>query len=466
MSKNSVISLFFLFALSVCGLSQTVVPDANFEQALIDLGLDSGPLDGMVPTSNINLLTSLDVSEKNIADLTGIEDFTALTVLDCSINQLTSLNLSQNINLKELYFFNNQIASIDVSMLKDLKILWCQNNLLEIVNITQNPNIISLVCRNNLLKSLDVTKNASLVVLAFEKNDISSIDLTNNPILNRLQCGGNTLTYLDISKNLNIAYISCEENEITAIDTSNNLNLSTLICYSNKLSELDLCKNSSLVVIDCNNNTLCRLHLNNGNNSFAIADFRLNSSLGCVVVDNPLNIPINWEPLNFSGYVSSQNQCANTVKVDNLSDVFTATPYRLQTLINGNYFTQSGGNGTMLNSGDVISISQTIYIYNENFCDSNETSFNVIISEESFYIPKYFTPNNDGNHDVWMVKDLTNNIKDIAIFDPYGKLLKSLGPNVGWNGTFNGKPMETNDYWYVITFQTGEVIKGHFTLKR
>jgi len=65
-----------------------------------------------------------------------------------------------------------------------------------------------------------------------------------------------------------------------------------------------------------------------------------------------------------------------------------------------------------------------------------------------------------------MVKDLTNNIKDIAIFDPYGKLLKSLGPNVGWNGTFNGKPMETNDYWYVITFQTGEVIKGHFTLKR
>ena len=79
MSKNSVISLFFLFALSVCGLSQTVVPDANFEQALIDLGLDSGPLDGMVPTSNINLLTSLDVSEKNI----GIEHFTAHTVLDC-----------------------------------------------------------------------------------------------------------------------------------------------------------------------------------------------------------------------------------------------------------------------------------------------------------------------------------------------------------------------------------------------
>ena len=199
---------------------------------------------------------------------------------------------------------------------------------------------------------------------------------------------------------------------------------------------------------------------------FAVPDFRLNNSLGCVIVDNPLNIPINWEPFNFSGYVSSQNQCTNTVNVDGLSDIFSGSPYTLPALINGNYFKQSGGNGIMLNSGDVVSTSQTIYIYNETFCDSNETSFNVIISEESFYIPKYFTPNNDGNHDFWIVKDFTNTIKDIAIFDHYGKLLKSLGPNVGWNGTFNGKPMETNDYWYVITFQTGDVIKGHFTLKR
>ena len=64
MGKNYVTCLFYLLVISVCGFSQTVVPDANFEQALIDLGLDSGPLDGMVPTSNINLLTSLDVSEK------------------------------------------------------------------------------------------------------------------------------------------------------------------------------------------------------------------------------------------------------------------------------------------------------------------------------------------------------------------------------------------------------------------
>ena len=154
-----------------------------------------------------------------------------------------------------------------------------------------------------------------------------------------------------------------------------------------------------------------------------------------------------------------------TFKKLDLGD-FIGVSYILPNLINGSYFTGSGGTGINLSPGDKINTSQTIYIYNENFCDSNETSFNILISGESFYIPKFFTPNNDGNHDFWIVKDFTNTIKDITIFDHYGKLLKSLGPNVGWNGTFNGKPMETNDYWYVITLQTGEVIKGHFTLKR
>ena len=49
-----------------------------------------------VPTANINTITSLDVSSTFIADLTGIEDFTALESLWCHDNQLTSLDVSQN----------------------------------------------------------------------------------------------------------------------------------------------------------------------------------------------------------------------------------------------------------------------------------------------------------------------------------------------------------------------------------
>ena len=80
---------------------QTYVPNTYFEQRLIDLGLDE-TLDDYVLTGNINDLEVLDVSNENISDLTGIEDFTALITLDCANNQLTSLDVSNNTALTRL----------------------------------------------------------------------------------------------------------------------------------------------------------------------------------------------------------------------------------------------------------------------------------------------------------------------------------------------------------------------------
>jgi len=466
LSCKKPISVFCILLLSMGAFSQnTLVPDDNFEQALIDLGFDTGPLDDMVLTSNINSIPDLDVQGLNISDLTGIEDFTALEVLNCENNLLSVLDVTNNINLTQLFCSANNISTIDISTLLNLQIFWCSNNLLSTLDVSKNQPLISLVCGNNLLKTLDVSQNINLVVLAFENNEISSIDITNNPKINRLQCGKNRLSSLDISQNPNVTYVSCEHNSITTFDTSNNLVLSTLICYSNLLSELDLSKNTSLIAIDCSNNNLCRLNLKNGNNNFTMANFKLNNFLKCVVVDNPSNTPNTWDPLNYQYYVSSKDLCFNTVPIDLLND-FVGISYTLPPLLYGNYFTESGGLGTPLFSGDVINTSQTIYIYNETVCDSNESNFNILITTDDYFIPKYFTPNNDGNHDLWLVNDFSNQIKKIEIFDRYGKLIKYLQPNVGWNGTFNGKLMETNDYWYVITFNNGEILKGHFSLKR
>ena len=80
----------------------TAIPDTNFEQVLIDLGHDSGAPDGQVLTANISGVDSLDVDNKSITDLTGIAGFTALTYLDCSDNQLTSLDVTRNTALTYL----------------------------------------------------------------------------------------------------------------------------------------------------------------------------------------------------------------------------------------------------------------------------------------------------------------------------------------------------------------------------
>ncbi|WP_205589282.1 choice-of-anchor L domain-containing protein [Mesonia aquimarina] len=93
--------------------------------------------------------------------------------------------------------------------------------------------------------------------------------------------------------------------------------------------------------------------------------------------------------------------------------------------------------------------------------------------------PKFFTPNEDGVNDYWSLISIHNNspsikINQTYIFDRYGKLLTILSPRGSWDGTYNGKQMPSNDYWfrveYTETLPNGSfqerVFKANFTLKR
>ena len=85
----------------------------------------------------------------------------------------------------------------------------------------------------------------------------------------------------------------------------------------------------------------------------------------------------------------------------------------------------------------------------------------------------FFTPNQDGFNDRWNISSLKNQ-RDalILIYDRYGKLLKQLRPtDAGWDGTYNGNPMPSNDYWFSVKYtdpQSGkkQVFRGNLTLKR
>jgi len=85
--------------------------------------------------------------------------------------------------------------------------------------------------------------------------------------------------------------------------------------------------------------------------------------------------------------------------------------------------------------------------------------------------PNFFTPNGDSYNDFWNINGLTPNFEaKIYIYDRYGKLLKRLLPNeVGWDGTFNGQPLPSTDYWFKIEYKENnqfKEFKSHFSLKR
>ena len=157
-------------------VQKTYVPDDNFEQALIDLGYDNA-LDDSVLTANISSVTTLDVSNDSISDLTGIEGFTALTMLNLYINQLTALDMSNSTNLTELNCGNNQLTSLDVVNNTNLTLLNCENNALTALDVNSNTVLTQLWCWNNQLDSLDVSNNPALESLMFYNNQLTWGDL-------------------------------------------------------------------------------------------------------------------------------------------------------------------------------------------------------------------------------------------------------------------------------------------------
>ena len=110
--KNLFILIFVFFVKSLYA-QFTYVPDDNFEQALINLGVDS-VIDDYVYTASIDTVTVLYVNNKNISDLSGIENFISLRELYCYTNQITILDLSNNSQLFEVSCGSNDLSYINL----------------------------------------------------------------------------------------------------------------------------------------------------------------------------------------------------------------------------------------------------------------------------------------------------------------------------------------------------------------
>ena len=152
----------------------------------------------------------------------------------------------------------------------------------------------------------------------------------------------------------------------------------------------------------------------------------------------------------------------NTITINNSNNNLGIGDYEF-TLDNYNGFYQDVPYFNYVSAGDHV-----LYVRDKNGCGVAELDVFIL------GFPKYFTPNGDPYNQYWNLKgwnsEYTNNSK-IHIFDRYGKLLHSFGPwSIGWDGTFNGSPLEVSDYWFVaeLVKEDGTIrqLQGHFTLMR
>ena len=163
--------------------------------------------DGILTESEREQVTEIDVSSKGISDLTGVEYFIALKELFCFNNNLTELDVSQNIELQKLYCYNNNLTELD---------------------LRQNTALQTLYCYNNNLTELDMRQNTALDELYCSHNNLTALDVRQNTALQELECFNNNLTALDLSQNSELAWLNCFNNTYSIALTGGTFDLSTL----------------------------------------------------------------------------------------------------------------------------------------------------------------------------------------------------------------------------------------------
>ncbi|BDW92381.1 hypothetical protein MACH07_12130 [Flagellimonas marinaquae] len=110
----------------------------------------------------------------------------------------------------------------------------------------------------------------------------------------------------------------------------------------------------------------------------------------------------------------------------------------------------------------------TVTVVDQNGCEATAEIFMEFIDVE---FPNFFTPDGDGLNDIWL-PDNIEGFPDvlIIIYDRYGRVVEEMTRNVqGWDGNYDGKPLPTGDYWYVVKLEgplDDHEFVGHFTLYR
>ncbi len=290
---RSLILIILLYS-SFLKAQTTAIPDPNFEQALINLGLDNGPLDGSVPTMNIDTVTSLYINSLSISDITGIEDFTDITTLSFSGNQITILDVTQNTNLTLLNCQFNQLTNLNITQNTALTELNCGYNLLNSIDLTQNINLTDLTCNNNQLTNLNITQNIALTSVICSDNQLTSIDISQNTALNKLWCFSNQITVLNLSQNTTFNSLYCWDNELTCLDVKNGNNVSFI--------NFNTTNNPNLTCIEVDNVTYSTT---NWTNIDSQTSFSTNCSNPCIVgIQETNNLKASFYPNPTTGIIN------------------------------------------------------------------------------------------------------------------------------------------------------------------
>lgn len=194
--------------------------DSNIESAI---RLIAGKPSGKLTLEDMQSVTELDLSNKGIVDIQGIQYLTNLKKLDLTGNNIKFIdNLKNLTSLQELSLNQNSIENIQaLSYLKNLEQLDLYSNqisdlspLVELVKLKQLSVMENKVTDVSMLKNL-----LNLEILVLQNNEISDVSSLGNLVnLKELYLGQNKISDISVLGNLSrLGILHLQNNEISDV---------------------------------------------------------------------------------------------------------------------------------------------------------------------------------------------------------------------------------------------------------
>jgi Leucine-rich repeat (LRR) protein len=278
---------------------------------LTELNIGSNVIIQNANISNLINLKKLTLffCNQNTLDVSNLIN---LEELDITYNSISVLNLINLVNLKSLRCANNQISNLNLPSSNILEELDISGNQFSSINLNQFPLLKKLnISNNNNLTSVPISNLLNLEVLNTTNLQNNIVSLSNLPNLKDFTCQSNDFTTLDLSPFPSLKVVNCSANDMTSLNLSGLANLEVLRCNFNKLSSLDLSSLTSLVMLYCEDNLLTTLNITPIQNASLISCFgNLMTTINLSGNNNILNLScggINFNYLDVTNLTNLNN---------------------------------------------------------------------------------------------------------------------------------------------------------------
>ncbi|TLX23416.1 T9SS type A sorting domain-containing protein [Chryseobacterium indologenes] len=212
-----------------------------------------------IPLKKLIVSANSHLESADLSNLTSLED---IFFGESSNPNFTTLNLTNNINLKKIYIIKPNLTSLTYSTLSKLEYVNIQktkvtsldftsspllndisldkNSLLNSLNIQNNNNLeYATVAMSPLLTSISIHNKPNLLGLTISGTGITALDLTGLTSMFSLSLGNNKITSMDFSPATNLIFLSLGEDFLTSVDISQNPKISSLSALGNSITHVN-----------------------------------------------------------------------------------------------------------------------------------------------------------------------------------------------------------------------------------